>query len=76
MAAVRSEVSKEEEKQKSQLLGVASASVGFNTILLMSVTKPVSPHFRTINEGSLFLLHKKTSFSGHTCTSMTSEACF
>ena len=32
---------KREEEEKN-LLGVASASIGFNAVLLMSVTKPVS----------------------------------
>ena len=29
------------EEEKNKLLGVASASIGFNAVLLMSVTKPV-----------------------------------
>lgn len=45
-AAVRqNECSGEEKREvakKNQLLGVASASIGFNAVLLMAVTKPVS----------------------------------
>jgi hypothetical protein len=41
---VRNESGGEEkrEEEKKNLLGVASASIGFNAVLLMSVTKPVS----------------------------------
>lgn len=44
-AAVRNESGGEEkrEEEKKNLLGVASASIGFNAVLLMSVTKPAVP---------------------------------
>ncbi|KAG0553475.1 hypothetical protein KC19_12G014300 [Ceratodon purpureus] len=52
--AVRNEFGGEEKRQeeKNKLLGVASASIGFNAILLMSVTKPAVP-----------VSHKETPFS-------------